>query len=438
MLQGVYTPGAAVACCPAEQRRNTYALSYGSSIIVQDASGGWLMKLWKKPVFLFVVISSCFALLSSCGLTTPPAIGKTPQLTNPPITCGVWNEAPSPHLSTRVNSLNGVAALSLNDVWAVGSSGDFTLVEHWNGTQWSVVTSPNVDGSTSNELSGVAAITANDVWAVGVSSVENPYTQQALIEHWNGTQWNMVENPASASKSTALHALVAVSAQDIWAVGSDTNGALFEHWDGSTWSVVKSSDGSSDALWGVTAVSTRDVWAVGTENEGSDAWHTLLEHWDGTTWNVVAKNPHREGISDALTSIAVRSPNDIWAVGESRTAFTPSARSIPLLEHWDGSQLSTIQLPTDYGAGLSGILAVSASDIWAVGHYETESGEPSPSSTLIEHWNGTTWSRVNSPNGSGGLNGLMAVARVLATRSIWAVGFNGDPSTTQPLIERYC
>jgi hypothetical protein len=40
-----------------------------------------------------------------------------------------------------------------------------TLIEHWNGTQWSVVPSPNLMGN--NLLRGVAIVSANDVWAVG-------------------------------------------------------------------------------------------------------------------------------------------------------------------------------------------------------------------------------------------------------------------------------
>ena len=59
-----------------------------------------------------------------------------------------------------------------------------TLVEHWNGSAWSVVPSPNVGGSYDNALYGVAAVSANDVWAVGHDG--DPITGQTLVEHWNG------------------------------------------------------------------------------------------------------------------------------------------------------------------------------------------------------------------------------------------------------------
>ena len=41
------------------------------------------------------------------------------------------------------------------------------LTEHWNGSNWSIVSSPSPGTYNGNELYGVAAISTNDVWAVG-------------------------------------------------------------------------------------------------------------------------------------------------------------------------------------------------------------------------------------------------------------------------------
>ena len=61
-------------------------------------------------------------------------------------------------------------------------------MEHWNGTAWSVVPSPNV-GPVLTLSHGVAAVSANDVWAVGSYDV----TDKALVEHWDGTAWSVVQ-----------------------------------------------------------------------------------------------------------------------------------------------------------------------------------------------------------------------------------------------------
>ncbi len=52
-------------------------------------------------------------------------------------------------------------------MWAVGgyNSGGQALIEHWDGAAWNVVTNPNP--GTYNRFFGVAAISSQNVWAVG-------------------------------------------------------------------------------------------------------------------------------------------------------------------------------------------------------------------------------------------------------------------------------
>jgi len=62
--------------------------------------------------------------------------------------CGTWNVISSPNNGASYDVLNGVSALSPTNAWAVGdyniSPGPLqTLIEHWDGTQWSIVPSPN-------------------------------------------------------------------------------------------------------------------------------------------------------------------------------------------------------------------------------------------------------------------------------------------------------
>src|SRR4051812_1248074 len=79
--------------------------------------------------------------------------------------CGQWSVVPSPNVGTAANSLNGVAAVSPNDVWAVGTSTNATLTEHYNGSQWNVVSSPS--SGTNPTLTAVTVVSSKNVWAVG-------------------------------------------------------------------------------------------------------------------------------------------------------------------------------------------------------------------------------------------------------------------------------
>src|SRR5207247_10434954 len=73
------------------------------------------------------------------------------------------------------------------------------------GTSWAVVPSPDPAGAQDNELSGATAVSANDVWAVG----ETGNGAQTLTEHWNGTSWAAVSSPSPGRladrKSTRLN-----------------------------------------------------------------------------------------------------------------------------------------------------------------------------------------------------------------------------------------
>src|SRR5262245_44532744 len=60
---------------------------------------------------------------------------------------------------------------------------------------WQVVSSPAIDVSTSTfgaRLNGVAVVSTTDIWAVGFAPVPGgpAFAEQTLIEHWDGTQWS--------------------------------------------------------------------------------------------------------------------------------------------------------------------------------------------------------------------------------------------------------
>src|SRR5579885_2854132 len=147
--------------------------------------------------------------------------------------------------------LNSVATVSASDVWTVGyyltpstiGFVDKTLIEHWDGSQWSIVTSPN-PGSFSNALDGIVVISSGDIWAVGSFS-NNSTSSQTLVEQWDGSQWSVVTSPNPGSAGNGLSSIAAVNANNLWAVGgfssnSNSQQTLVEHWNGSKWSVVKS------------------------------------------------------------------------------------------------------------------------------------------------------------------------------------------------------
>ena len=190
------------------------------------------------------------------------------------------------------NGLSAVAAVTANNIWAVGSSSNTTnssqtLIEHWTGSKWSTVKSPS-PGSGIVSLVDVAVVSANNIWAVGSS---NGFST-TLIEHWNGTQWSVVKSPNPAPISLLI-GIAVVSSSNIWAVGqslAQMGQTLIEHWNGSAWSVVKSPNqagSTNNFLLGITVLSASDIWAVGGFQSSNNAGHTLIEYWNGSKWSIV-------------------------------------------------------------------------------------------------------------------------------------------------------
>jgi len=194
-----------------------------------------------------------------------------------------------------------------------------------SGSPWSVMSSPN-PSSTNNSLYGVTAVSVNDVWAVG--SYDNSYIGDTLVEHWNGSAWSVVFSPSPSSTTDQLLGVATVSSTDVWAVGHSYSlgnyPTLVEHWNGKNWSVVSSPSPSSiDYLYGVAAVSASDVWAVGYAcNCPSGLHQTLTEQSNGKKWSVVS-SPNPATADNYLTGVAALSTGQVWAIGYS-SYNTPS------------------------------------------------------------------------------------------------------------------
>lgn len=184
----------------------------------------------------------------------------------------------------------------------------------------SVVTSPN-PSPTDNFLGGVAAVSTNDVWAVGWYENNSLQRQQILIEHWNGTKWNVVTSPTRNVSYMALAGLAVVSANDIWGVGSyltatqSQEKTLIEHWNGTAWSVISAPGQSRSALTGIAVLSATDIWAVGGHGYFDQPGQTLIEHWNGTVWRIVP-SPNPGSTDNGLGGVArVPGTRTLWAVG---------------------------------------------------------------------------------------------------------------------------
>src|SRR5207244_2307967 len=126
-----------------------------------------------------------------------------------------------------------------------GSRGhEQTLVETWDGTSWSVTPSPN-PGTKGSELSGgVSCASTTFCVAVGFKSNDGN-TFQTLVETWNGTNWSVTPSPNLGDNNDSFASVSCPSATSCVAVGVHTKPSqlgptLIETWNGTSWSVTHS------------------------------------------------------------------------------------------------------------------------------------------------------------------------------------------------------
>jgi hypothetical protein len=230
-----------------------------------------------------------------------------------------------------------------------------------------------------------------------------PAGDNTFFEHFNGTSWQAVPGPAGnfSADPVEVTALAALSPTDVWAVGTQNSEGSGEpgtlnmaaQWNGKVWTVVPTpnlgnSVSQSDEPTGITAISADDVWASGVEFTGCQAAATA-------------------GSRTPVLPLALR----LRPGGLRRLTGATGQCLVPYVLHWDGTTWSLITTPDPgaFGAALEGITALSASDIWAVG--QTQTSVSGPLGTLTEHFNGTSWSVVTSPDpGKAGADELFAVA----------------------------
>jgi len=365
----------------------------------------------------FLITISGLAVLLAAARGTVDA--KVTQLApNSTAQCLTW----TPFLSAGggVDERRGIVALSPTDIWTVGATADpltgfsATQITHGDGTTWRNVPSPN-PGKRYNSLDSIAAVTPNDVWAVGnvadgssnIAVVDN----RAVLIHWNGATWQEVPQPNLLPPSSSL-TKIATAGGHVWAVGyvdegyrTGRNKPLILQWDGQQWRRdTVPAVAASAGLYGVSAVSSTDAWAVGATEGG----HDLILHWDGTMWSQVNR-PAADGYF-ALNTVSASGPNDLWIAG--------SADYLPVVLHWDGQSWTRTRLPGLQGyadarlAGLSDILALTPADVWIVG---ANNGR-----MLLFHWDGHAWATVSDPLREAKSSRLNAITAVGG--EVWAAG----------------
>lgn len=369
--------------------------------------------------------AECWAVGYVTSSTTEPLVEEA--------SASGWTVTPNP-LPGGGGQLNGVTCAAADDCWAVGWQGDNedqTLMEHYDGQSWSMATSADVSGFP-NYLNGVACSSANDCWAVGYYVTVAPPPSgaapwQTLIEHYDGSRWTLSQGPDPAPTKRNVLAGVACLTTGCWAVGWYQSSAgcgtagcdqtLIASETGGVWLPAASADTSSNAsnfLSGVACPATGKCVAVGYVENPGQPFQTLIETQSATGWlTTVSPSP---GNGSQLNAVTCGGP-DCWAVG----AAFENGDNRTLIEQQVGDSWIEIASPDAGGFAnmLNGISCVGTDACWAVGTwtatYDNDGQLLGVDQTLVMSSAGPPPSVPEWPAGIGGVVGV-AAATVLTRR----------------------
>ena len=352
--------------------------------------------------------------------------------------------------------LHSISCSSPNACTAVGRDGNGVgLIERWNGFAWLRETPSWADRAKYVVLNGVSCPTATVCEAVG------SILGSAFAARWNGSSWQ--EQNAFAPAPGALYAVACVNESTCHALGAfgSRSPALALAKDGSWVSekAVQPVGGSESRANSVACASVNECYEVGQglhiriASPGSTDFHRTPQaaNWNGSQWaSLPTPDPdtHRDSGLSGIAIVPSPGPAGIRAMavgwvgkpdqfadgfslgwdGEKWKqatipgastfgAFQPAGVACPgpsmcfavgydLISRWDGNTWSTQQAPSarPQRVVLSAITCWSPSNCTASGGYEwaySSPGEYLPPKTIIEHWDGRSWSTVPSPTPDG-------------------------------------
>jgi hypothetical protein len=363
-----------------------------------------------------------------------------------------WSIQPTPNpVGATQSVLSGVSCTSPTACTAVGYFTDAVgagvpLAERWNGTSWTVQRTPRRVGATSSLLFDVSCASPRSCTAVG-SFVTRSGSSLALVERWNGTSWSIQSTPnprqANGGRVSYLGGVSCASTTACTAVGhsgniSGTSGAaLTERWNGAGWTIQRTphpADATASFLSAVSCASPRSCTAVGFANRASGGV-TLAERWNGAGW-AIQRTPTPAAAADAqLVGVSCASVRICTAVGY----FTiVTGIDVMLAERWNGTGW-TIER-TLYPAGaryvqLAGVSCATPMSCTAVGLFNNT---PGIDVTLAERSNSHDWAIQPTPSPQDATsNTLRSVSCPSPSRCIAVGGFHDRAGIGATLALRY-
>ncbi|HLU44037.1 MAG: hypothetical protein PUE00_12965 [Thermobifida fusca] len=388
------------------------------------------------------------AAVAATTLVALPSTG-VPVLTGPDTGTGcVRTLLDVPRAPGRDDVINGIHPVSEQQVWFTGRH---AAIQPWvlraDGDTVSQPVQPVTPlGGAHYSVAGGSFSSDTEGWML-TSNYASRFTTPTA-QRWDGQRWVTVPLAISPDPRTRwasiVNAVVSVSSTDAWAVGSFTRppdglsvtGAMIQRWDGTTWQLV---DNPADQLAGagleaLHVISPDEVWAVGRQVDPLTGHGIpLVMRWDGHQWETV---PTPGVVAPAtLTAVSGTSAKEVWVAGGQTMAGTENLAE-PLIMRWDGSEWTVMELPAVGNALLQGIYA-SGDQVWAVGQFALGLAP------YFLYYDGAQWTAEPAPGPTGpGFRHDYRAVNGAGSEQIWIAGtvldWNNERALTARVIRLTC
>jgi hypothetical protein len=237
------------------------------------------------------------------------------------------------------------------------------------------------------EMRSVSCVSATMCMAVAKTDGKH-----GVVENWDGTNWSSLSSIEGDVKEISCASSTACIAVGASTAHTAQSWLVFEL--GGSWAVLEMAPpapaGSNESGLNSIDCDLSGCTAVGF-SKFNFFYMPLIERWNGSAWAQQSAASPSEGIGpNVLLGVSCSSESLCVAVGE--------AAGKPFAERWNGFAWSTMLALGPAGASgakLVSVSCISASFCMAVGDYFESSGHEK---TLAEKWDGSGWSIVSSPN----------------------------------------